>query len=208
MNIPPLAIIQARLGSSRLPNKMLLPLCGKPLIERAWETTVAAFGESNVVVAMPKTEPNVALWAAVRSFALADNVFLYDGDENDVLGRFHACAHTYRWHPDSVIVRVTPDDWSKSARHMRENACDGIRHPVEIGAEAFTLAMLDHACATMPGLIGWDHGTPVLTSDARREHITHALFTVPARKPAPSDTPYSIDTQADYDAVRRVVEGH
>ncbi len=45
------AIIQARMGSTRLPGKVLLPLCGKPMLTHIAERVVAAAGVQRVVVA-------------------------------------------------------------------------------------------------------------------------------------------------------------
>jgi spore coat polysaccharide biosynthesis protein SpsF (cytidylyltransferase family) len=118
---------------------------------------------------------------------LGAKLFPWYGKENDVLSRFHACAHYHRWHPDSVIVRVTADDWCKDPAAMKRVA-NGERLPAEIGGEAFTLAMLDEAHQY---------------SD-EREHLTHALFEYPAPM-APFGT-WSIDTQADYQTLLSVLD--
>lgn len=139
-----LAIIQARLGSHRLPNKMLLPVGGKPVIRWAWEDACAVFGAEHVVVAVPAyTQETFSLPRTIRDFG--GRVFAYDGEENDVLGRFHACAHAYRHDPSDVIARITPDDF-----------------PIDPLRERFTLGWLDemHATVTDPEL---------------REHIGHLL---------------------------------
>jgi spore coat polysaccharide biosynthesis protein SpsF (cytidylyltransferase family) len=185
MTARPLAIVQARIGSTRLPGKMLLDLGGHPLIWWAWNAAVEAFGVDNVVVAIPASADNDELADALAAFT--PNVFRWDGPECDVLGRFHACAHRYRWHPDSVIVRVTPDDPFKEPALMRRVAA-GERHPVELGAEAFTLAMLDDAHFGRVG--GLD-----------REHLTYAIPCL-ADPPQPPPGLWTLDTQADLDAAR------
>jgi spore coat polysaccharide biosynthesis protein SpsF (cytidylyltransferase family) len=185
VTIPPLCIIQARYHSTRLPGKMLLTLGGETLIARAWRIACEAFGAENCVVAFPMTDAASPLGDELRRIGV--NAFPFVGDEDDVLSRFYFCAHTLRWHPDSVIVRYTPDDPFKSVDGLRRVA-RGERGPVEQGGEAFTLAMLDEAN----------------NRDVAREHITHALFTTP-----PPDTPpgvWTIDTQADYDAAKAMIE--
>lgn len=183
--IAPLAIIQARLGSTRLPGKLLLPIGKRSLIHRVWATTVEAFGAAHTVVAIPKGDENGPLWVELRD--IGAEVFVWDGPENDVLGRFYACAHRYRWHDDSVIMRVTPDDPHKDVLAMRRVA-NGERLPVEQGAEAFTLAMLDQAHL-------------YTTNPLEREHITYALFRGSPPPAPPPGRVWSIDTRDDYMAV-------
>lgn len=188
MTPPPLAIVQARMGSTRLPRKMLLPLGGRPLVWWAWHASVQAFGDEHVVCAIPASEGNDELADVLRGFGA--NVFRWDGPEDDVLGRFHACAHRHRWHPDSVIVRVTPDDPFKVPYLMRLVAA-GERHPVELGAEAFTLGMLSEACRTA----------------TEREHVTVAVFGDSLPPPPPPEGVWTVDTPEDYEAVQALAKG-
>ena len=144
MNCQPLCIIQARLESTRLPRKMLLPLGGETIIARGWRLACEAFGKENCVVAIPATEGNLPLYHEV--VRIGATYFQFHGDERDVMERFHRCAHWYRWRPDNVIFRWTPDDFRKAPEMCRRVAV-GERLPVEQGGEAFTLAMLDEAHA-------------------------------------------------------------
>lgn len=196
MSIPPLAIVQMRMGSTRLPGKMLLPLAGKPLWWHAWNAACDAVGQKNAIAAMPASEENDELAESCRRRGAI--VFRWDGPENDVLGRFHACAHLYRWHPDTVIVRITPDDPRKEWESIR-GVIGGSRLPVEIGGEAFTLAMLDEACeVTEAWLMDRDNDF------GPREHITNALFDV-SPPPAPPGI-WTVDTPEDYEAMKRIME--
>lgn len=184
MNVPPLAIIQARMGSHRLPGKVLLPFPpdGEPILHVIYQRTVEAFGEDHTVVAYPATPDNEPIERlCVR---IGAKRFAWPGPENDVLARYHACAHTHRWHPSSVIVRVTADDPFKTPEMMRRVA-NGERLPVEFGAEAFTLAMLDAA----------------YQKQYEREHITRALFAYPPPPPPPG--PWTVDTHQNYEAACR-----
>jgi len=187
--IPPLAIIQARMGSTRFPGKMMAPLAGHPLIWYAWRRSIEAFGEANVVVAIPASNENHVL----RDFIVEScggRVFEWAGPEDDVLGRFFHCAHAYRWHPHSVILRVTPDDPLKDPVLMQAVAA-GERHPVELSCEAFTLdqvSMLEQ----------------LAKDPAQREHLS-TLFPVSAPS-APPGT-WSVDTEADLLAIEERMRG-
>ena len=185
MNIPPLVIIQARMNSARLPGKMLLKLHGETLIARAVRLAGEAFGAEHVVVAIPfgDAQASCPLYEELRHIGATIHAVPRCA-ESDVLGRFHAIAHGLRWHPDSVIVRWTPDDPFKVPAACQRVA-RGERLPVEVGAEAFTLAMLDRAHEDAPrGSSGW-------------EHITHALFpTAPSPYIGPKQM--TVDTPEDW----------
>lgn len=197
MSAPVLCVIQARYHSTRLPGKMLLtlddPVHGtETLIARAWRLACEAFGADNVVMAMPKSDELEPLGDEIRR--IGAEMFLRDGVEADVLSRFYLCAHRYRWRPDTVIVRYTPDDPWKYPPAMRLVA-EGRRMPVEAGCEAFTLAMLDRAQQN------WHWHFP--DDLKRREHITLALFPTepPPAGPHPSGT-WTIDTPEQLEAAR------
>lgn len=180
----PLAIIQARLGSTRLPRKVLMEVGGRSLVRRAYDASVRAFGTDNVVHTVPAGD--VELIDHIRDYG--GIVEPWEGDEGDVLRRFWAVAHRYRWHPDSVIVRITPDDAFKRADHLKRVA-EGERLPVETGGEAFTLEQLDEWYA--------DYG---YGRHPAREHIGMCL---PGDPPPPPEGPgWTVDTLEDLEAAR------
>jgi spore coat polysaccharide biosynthesis protein SpsF (cytidylyltransferase family) len=186
----PLCVIQARHHSQRFPGKMLAKLGNETLIARGHRMACEVFGEANVVVAIPADDAAGPLGDELRK--IGATVFPWSGDEADVLSRFWACAHTYRWHRDAVIVRWTPDDPFKDPQKVRA-VVEGVRHPAELGAEAFTLAMLDEAHERIQ--------RPDTAAGTAREHITHALFpTLPP--PAPAGV-WTIDTAADLETARK-----
>lgn len=199
---PPLCIIQARYNSTRIPGKMLLKLGDETLIARGFRIACAAFGYDNVIVAIPKSDEDGPLGNELGRLddpiippesRIGAKVFAWDGPEDDVLARFYCCAHSYRWHPESVIVRYTPDDPFKTVSALRRVA-NGERLPVELGGEAFTLAQLYIAHQRFHGRffrVTDDDSVP-------REHITHALFQMAPPKPPPGV--WTIDTQEDYEA--------
>lgn len=163
---------------------MLLELGGETLIARAWRLACLAFGEGEVQVAIPVGDKDWPLFAEL--VRIGANVFTYDGEESDVLGRFWYCAHTFRWHPDSVIHRWTPDDPFK-APHLCRLVAEGARYPVVLGGEAFTLAQLDRAYYTTN------------KDDPAREHIGNhrLLWPIPA-PPCPAGI-WTVDTPEQYE---------
>ena len=80
-------IIQARLGSSRLPNKVILPLpvgSKKTIISEIIESVKDLSEISNVIVATSTSKVNDRLESYLDSL----KVECYRGSENDVLSRF------------------------------------------------------------------------------------------------------------------------
>lgn len=96
------AIIQARMSSSRLPGKVLLDLAGQPMLVRVIERVRRAKTVDEVVVATttdPTDDPIEAL-CCERGYAI------YRGSMFDVLDRFYGAA---RQSNAQVIVRITAD---------------------------------------------------------------------------------------------------
>ncbi len=97
------AVIQARRGSKRLPDKVLAPLAGTPVIEHVVTAAKAASRLDDVVLATTST---------ARDDALAEiggrlGVRVFRGSEDDVLGRFVGALDG---DPAQVIVRLTGDN--------------------------------------------------------------------------------------------------
>jgi spore coat polysaccharide biosynthesis protein SpsF len=86
-----LGIVQARLGSSRLPRKMLRPLAGRPALEHTLERARAARGIDRLVVAttdLPIDDP-------LARFAEDLGVEVFRGHPNDVLDPVRRCSAAY-----------------------------------------------------------------------------------------------------------------
>ena len=97
------ALVSARMASSRYPGKALVPLAGRPLLAVLLERVASARGLDAVVLATSNNRENdVLAWVA------ADGGFgVFRGDEDDVLRRYVECAHaTGAEH----VVRVTGDN--------------------------------------------------------------------------------------------------
>jgi spore coat polysaccharide biosynthesis protein SpsF (cytidylyltransferase family) len=96
------AIIQARLGSSRLPGKTLIEIAGRPMLGHLVDRVRQIQGIEQVVIATT-TRP---LDQAIVDFGEIEGLPVYTGSEEDVLDRFYQAARRFN---ASVIVRVTPD---------------------------------------------------------------------------------------------------
>jgi spore coat polysaccharide biosynthesis protein SpsF len=97
------AIIQARTGSSRLPNKVLKELCGRPLIWHIINRIKASEKIDLIILATTENRNDDIL----ESWALDNNVLCFRGDENNVLDRYYKAASLFSV---KTIVRITADD--------------------------------------------------------------------------------------------------
>lgn len=97
-----IAIVQARMGSTRFPNKVMRTINGVPLIELLIRRLSLAKSVDRIVLATSNDPRNAPLADHVRS--LGYDVF--QGSENDVLDRYYQAARQYQ--PD-VVVRITGD---------------------------------------------------------------------------------------------------
>ncbi len=100
-----LAIIQARMGSSRLPGKVLLDLAGRPVLWRGLERVRQAGRIDQVLVAttdQPGDEP-------IRRFCAERGVRCFAGSEQDVLDRYYQAARFAGATDEDGIVRITAD---------------------------------------------------------------------------------------------------
>lgn len=98
-------IIQARLSSSRLPGKVLLPLPkhnGIPAIQHTYNRCSEAFGAANVVVATSTEQSDNEL----VEFCEQQNIPVFRGSLANVLSRYYECATQYNF---DVVVRITGD---------------------------------------------------------------------------------------------------
>lgn len=96
------ALVQARMGSTRLPNKVMKPIGGIPMIELLLSRLSKAKELDQIVVATSVDVRNQPLVEHVQKLGYACE----QGSENDVLGRFVQAAQK---HKADVVVRITGD---------------------------------------------------------------------------------------------------
>jgi len=97
-----IALIQARMGSSRLPGKVLLDIGGKPMIQRVVERTRRAGRLDDVVVATTSDEAD----RPVAEFCASMDIPFSRGSQHDVLDRYYQAAQA---HGADIVVRITGD---------------------------------------------------------------------------------------------------
>ncbi|MFC3051243.1 cytidylyltransferase domain-containing protein [Kordiimonas pumila] len=211
-----IAVIGARLNSSRLPRKQLLPLAGKPLIARLVDRLRTVKSLDDIILATTGDDYNGDLVNWAEEYGIT--VEAYNGDVNDLVGRV-----------DSVVQKHNAD--------MLLYVCGDCPLVEPASIEKWVDAMLaDPACemaAFMPRNDSkkyihegfdlfrrsfWDRMEKVALEPFEREHIGavyHHLHKVSPNKIAnvidddiyaSCDHRLSVDTSSDYFFMRRIYE--
>lgn len=192
------AIIQARMKSTRLPEKVMRELAGKPLIAHVIERTCAISGVDTVVLATSEGKENRPLLECAESMGV--NVFC--GSEKNVLERYYRAAEKFG---GDYIVRVTGDNpftdpWygARTLTHTIQNGadlCSPIGLPLGTAVEIFSRNALEKAYRESTEPHQKEHVTPYI-----KEH--GELFTVMRyNEPVPCSFPnlrLTVDTEDDF----------
>jgi spore coat polysaccharide biosynthesis protein SpsF len=152
------AIIQARMGSSRLPGKMMMDLCGQPLLHWVLSRVKKTKLADSILLATSDTKKDDPLEKLAQELKMP----VFRGSETDVLGRFLAAAQMAK--ADS-IVRICGDNPLVSPEEIdrlisffqntmqKENTSEnlyafnfasklGNQYPNGFGAEIFSMSLL------------------------------------------------------------------
>ena len=205
---PPIQIIlQARVNSTRLPGKALMPVGGIPSAVLA--ALRAARDGLPVLVATSTSPSNDPLVAALQGVRLP----VMRGSEEDVLGRYVIASQSL---PDeAILVRLTGDNvfpdsdlvsklvetlLAKDAEIVGTSSAKGL--PYGLSAEAFRVAALRRAAACTDTTYDREHVTPWLYRNARS-----AVFDSLDDQPNRSCLRCTLDTPDDYQTLTRVFDG-
>lgn len=167
------ALVQARMGSTRLPNKVMRPIGGVPMIELLLQRLALSKEIDQIVVATSLDPRNDRLVGHVRKLGYACE----QGSENDVLGRFVQAAQA---HQAGVVVRITgdcplvdPELVDDVIRRFKAAAVDYFSnvdpptYPDGLDVEVFTFNALQRAGEEATKPFDREHVTPYLRESGR-----------------------------------------
>lgn len=207
------AIIQARMRSTRLPGKVLKELCGRTVLAHDIQRVQAARLVDQVVVATS----DLAADDPVAREAEKAGAAVFRGSEADVLSRYHGAAEEFQ---AGVIVRVTSDCplfdpelldamlavflaalETETPYDYFSNTLNQRTYPVGLDAEIFTRQALETAHR--------DGRQPF-----EREHVTPYLYQNPQRfrlggmhgEKDHSGYRWTLDTPEDLQLITRVYD--
>ena len=201
------AVLQARMGSSRLPGKVLMPILGEPMLARQLERVGRSTRLDRLVVASSDQDADDAIDALCRRL----DVVCFRGSLDDVLDRFYRAAEQ---HQCDTIVRLTGDcpladpaliddliaffadnDFDYASNTLSPTCPDGL------DVEVFRFTCLAAA---------WKEARLL----SEREHVTPFIYNRPERfklgsfetEPNLSHLRWTVDEPADFELVRRIYE--
>ena len=199
-------IIQARMGSTRLPGKVLKPIAGKALLDHVLGRLEDLGRDARVVVATSLGEPDDLITSHCRG-----RVSCFRGSELDVLERYFRCAEEYGF---GQVVRLTADnpftDIAELGRLIDLHLAAGYDYthafgmmPLGVGAEIFTMDALaiSHREGRAPN--HREHVNEFLQENPQRFRI--GVLDVPPAKRAPQ-LRLTVDTPEDYARACRLAE--
>lgn len=202
---PVIAIVQARMGSTRLPGKVLRDIGGQPMLAHVLRRVLKCGTLDGVVVATTWNPEDEAVVDAARALG----VETFAGHPDDVLDRYYQAASAVQ---AATVVRITadcpvldPGEVDRLVAHFLDHpmlayAALGATYPEGYGAEVFTFAALTTAWreARMP---------------SEREHVTPYIWKQPDRFKSGfvelpedlSDLRMTVDEEADHRVVEAMV---
>lgn len=206
-------VLQARMGSSRLPGKVLKPLAGRPMLgyilERLEQSKAA-----DVLVLASTTSPGDA---QVLEFAKKQHPRFktFAGSEQDVLDRYIQAARTFGI---DTVVRCTADNplvdvpmLDALVRFHRESGADcthsktdrGNLLPIGVGAEVYKRSALESSWKDGKEPDNLEHVDEYIHAHPERYRI--ANLEVPADRRAP-ELRLTVDTPDDFAYLTRIYE--
>jgi spore coat polysaccharide biosynthesis protein SpsF len=200
------AIIQARMTSTRLPGKVLKEICGKPMLARQIERAARARLVDFVAVATSEDASDDPIAALCAVFGIPS----YRGSLADVLGRFQGASE--RLGPADHIVRLTGDCPLTDpaivdacvAAHIANGAdytANGVdrTYPDGLDVEVMTASALARAAREAKDPFQREHVTPYIYRNPE-------IFSLDAlRYPRDlSGLRWTVDTAADFAFVERI----
>ena len=207
MNV--LIIVQARMGSTRFPGKVLKKVLGKPLLEYLLERLQRVKKVNGICVATttnPQEQPilDICCQMSVKTFR---------GSEDDVLERYFLAAQQLK---ADAIVRVTSDcplidPWEidKLIGYYLENLrkydyiADGPQrsYPCGMGAEIFSFEALKQAHENAKSKPEREHVTPYIHRHPDLFRLGNISYIEDQK-----DHRWTVDTPEDFQLVSKIIE--
>ena len=209
VNIKPHIIIQARMGSTRLPSKVMMPVNGKPMIGYQIERLLTT--GFPVIVATSDNPNNDHLVDYVKSLGIE----VFRGSEDNVLERYYKAAKQFH---ATDVIRITGDNPLVDAEFIKEQVLklrtnnrryylyEGPkkRLPLGMSFELFSFELLEEAYRNAKMNSEKEHVTPYMHQNMPGDIEIHD-FETEINFP---DARLTVDTPEDYELIKILIREH
>ncbi|MEM3172006.1 MAG: glycosyltransferase family protein, partial [Candidatus Nitrosotenuis sp.] len=208
---------QARMGSTRLPGKVMMPIKGKPLLYYVINQIKHSKTIPNHIIATTKLQQD----DVIANYAKTQNVLVFRGNQEDVLDRYYQCAKQYGI---DTIVRISADSplidfeiIDLCVNKFRKNGFDYLGNtiekindvwketyngfPIGFAVEVFTFEALESA---------WRNAK----KPSDREHVTEYIWQNPqifklgniTNTENLSNIRLVVDYKSDFELIKKIIE--
>jgi len=205
-----ITIVQARMSSSRLPEKVMKTILGKTVLELQLERMSKSKNCGKIIVATsinPKDD-------IIEQFCIDKGYEIFRGDENDLLDRHYQCAVKYR----AKIVAKIPSDCPLIDPEIidlvfdfyNENNFDFVSnlHPASYpdgnDVEIFSFQALEKAHKEATRLLEREHTTPYFWENPNKFSLGNFIW--PIGKDYSMSHRFTIDYPEDFEFIKTVYE--
>ena len=202
------AIIQARMGSTRRPGKVLEKIHDQTLLEYLLVRLLAVKEFDDIIIATTRNKADDIL----HQWASDNDIKCFRGSENNVLSRFYHCAFENN---AQIIVRITADDPLKDPvvishainllldQPELEYVSNTIKptYPEGIDVEVFTFKALKRAFKLAEKKSDLEHVTPYIWKNPQEFRIHNFESSIDT-----SHIRLTVDYEEDIEVVRRVID--
>jgi len=174
-----IVIIQARMGSTRLPDKVLMDINGKPMLWHVIDRVKRCENIEQIVVATTEQEEDKAIIELAKSCGVAT----FSGSENDVLDRYYKAAKKFN---ADIIVRITADCplidpliINDVVNHLKKNinkleyVCTSPSFPDGVDTEAFTFYALEKTWKEAKMKYEREHVSIYMRENSKKFNVAH-----------------------------------
>ncbi len=207
MNDQIFVIVQARIGSTRLPGKIFKDIAGKPMLWHVISRLKCSQRINDIIIAIPDSAPN----DEIEDFVKGLGIKCFRGNEEDVLSRYYGAAAEYK---GKIIVRVTSDCPLIDPRIMDSVIEIQIRDQMDytskgpngsfsrgLDSEVFNFEVLERAYKEANQAYEREHVTPYIYQHPELFKVNIIQAVGRLRRP---DLRLTVDTDEDLTLVREI----
>ena len=203
------AIIEARMTSTRLPGKHMLPANGKPMIGHLIDRLKKVPSLDTIVMATTVNEADDPL----VKLALSKNICFFRGSENNVMSRVIASAKSVK---AEIIVGITGDCpvidpiiIEQAIQTFIHNKCDYVNnavipgYPGGMNVQVYTLSSLKKSYKMTTDSLDYEHVTSHILRNPKLFKPIYQIAPLNLNWP---DLKLELDERSDYELLKKIIE--